>query len=186
MASIITATTSSGLTQSADNSGVLQLASGTGNLVTVPSVTGTAMVSGNMPAFSAYKNDGNQSVTSGTLTKITFNGEQFDTNNCFASSRFTPTVAGYYQVQGAFSVEGVGTVTRMIPTVCKNGGEVVRGTDLVITGNSCLVSTVIYCNGSTDYLELFCYIFGTSVGVRGQVADGILYTWFSGAMVRGA
>jgi hypothetical protein len=41
MASIITATTSSGLTQSADNSGVLQLASGTGNLVTVPSVTGT-------------------------------------------------------------------------------------------------------------------------------------------------
>jgi hypothetical protein len=52
MASIITATTTSGLTQSADNSGVLQLASGSGNLVTVPSVTGTAMVSGNMPAFS--------------------------------------------------------------------------------------------------------------------------------------
>lgn len=44
MASIITATTTSGLTQSADNSGVLQLASGTGNLVTVPSVTGTADV----------------------------------------------------------------------------------------------------------------------------------------------
>ena len=53
MASVITATTTSGLTQSADNSGVLQLASGTGNLVTVPAVTGTAMVSGNMPAFSA-------------------------------------------------------------------------------------------------------------------------------------
>jgi len=41
MASIITATVSSGLTQQADNSGVLQLASGTGNLVTVPSATGT-------------------------------------------------------------------------------------------------------------------------------------------------
>jgi hypothetical protein len=41
MASIITATTTSGLTHSADNSGVLQLASGTGNLVTVPSATGT-------------------------------------------------------------------------------------------------------------------------------------------------
>jgi hypothetical protein len=153
---------------------------------TMPAATGEVMVSGNMPAFSAYKNDGNQSVTSATLTKITFNGEQFDTNNNFASSRFTPTVAGYYQVQGAFSTEGVGTVTRMIPVVCKNGGEVVRGTDLVITGNSCLVSTIVYCNGSTDYLELFCYIFGASVGVRGQVADGILYTWFSGSMVRGA
>jgi hypothetical protein len=41
MASIITATVASGLTQSADNSGVLQLASGTGNLVTVPASTGT-------------------------------------------------------------------------------------------------------------------------------------------------
>ena len=43
MASVITATTTSGLTQSADNSGVLQLASGAGNLVTVPSVTGTML-----------------------------------------------------------------------------------------------------------------------------------------------
>jgi hypothetical protein len=153
---------------------------------TLPQPALSTGVAGTGPAFSAYKNDGNQSVTSATLTKITFNGEQFDTNNNFASSRFTPTVAGYYQVQGAFSTEGVGTVTRMIPIVCKNGSEVVRGTDLVITGNSCLVSTIIYCNGSTDYLELFCYIFGTSVGVRGQVADGILYTWFSGSMVRGA
>jgi hypothetical protein len=41
MASIITATTTNGLTQAADNSGVLQLASGAGNLITVPSTTGT-------------------------------------------------------------------------------------------------------------------------------------------------
>jgi hypothetical protein len=41
MASIITATVANGLTQSADNSGVLQLASGVGNLVTIPSTTGT-------------------------------------------------------------------------------------------------------------------------------------------------
>jgi hypothetical protein len=46
MASIITATTTSGLTQSADNSGVLQLASGVGNLVTIPTGTGTAVVNG--------------------------------------------------------------------------------------------------------------------------------------------
>ena len=43
MASIITATTTSGLTHSADNSGVLQLASGSGNLITVPSTTGTML-----------------------------------------------------------------------------------------------------------------------------------------------
>ena len=78
MASIITATVSSGLTQQADNSGVLQLASGTGNLVTIPSVTGTAMVSGNMPAFSAYKSASAQTIPNSTLTKITFDVESFE------------------------------------------------------------------------------------------------------------
>jgi hypothetical protein len=60
MASIITATNSSGLTTSADNSGVLQLASGTGNLVTVPSGTGTAVVNGV-----------NSSIVSGTAVAST-------------------------------------------------------------------------------------------------------------------
>ncbi len=66
MASIITATTTSGLTQSADNSGVLQLASGTGNLVTVPSVTGTMLTN---------KSTGTvlQVVTVNDTTQYTFN-----------------------------------------------------------------------------------------------------------------
>jgi hypothetical protein len=98
MASIITATTTSGLTQSADNSGVLQLASGSGNLVTVPSVTGTAMVSGNMPAFRGYLAS-NLSVSNGTNTQITFNTEQFDTASAYSSGVFTVPVTGYYEVK---------------------------------------------------------------------------------------
>jgi len=68
MASIITATTTSGLTQSADNSGVLQLASGTGNLVTVPSVTGNAVV-----------DSATQTLTNKTLTTPNINSAQFAT-----------------------------------------------------------------------------------------------------------
>ena len=74
MASIITASASSGLTQSADTSGVLQLASGVGNLVTIPSVTGTAMVSGNMPSFSVT-NNGSQSISSATETIVQYGAE---------------------------------------------------------------------------------------------------------------
>ena len=44
--------------------------------VTFPATTGTAMVSGNMPAFSAWLSGGNQSLTSGTWIKITFNTEE--------------------------------------------------------------------------------------------------------------
>jgi hypothetical protein len=90
MASIITATTTSGLTQSADNSGVLQLASGTGNLVTVPSVTGTMLTTASTfgatgPSFSAFQGSAT-SIPNNTATKILFVNENFDTNNYFASS----------------------------------------------------------------------------------------------------
>ena len=42
------------------------------------------------------KGSDNQALSSGTWTKVTFDTELFDTNGNFASSRFTPTVAGQY------------------------------------------------------------------------------------------
>jgi hypothetical protein len=184
MASIITATTTSGLTQSADNSGILQLASGTGNLVTVPSVTGTAMVSGNMPTFYAYNTGGNQSVTSSTFTKINLATEAWDTNNNFASNRFTPTVAGYYQFNGSFSTEGLGTVTRFIISIYKNGVEYIRGIDSVTAGNSAVISCIVPMNGTTDYVELYGFINGSGgIAFRGG-SDGNLYTYLQGCLLR--
>lgn len=188
MASIITATTTSGLTQSADNSGVLQLASGTGNLVTVPSVTGTAMVSGNMPAFSAYASN-NQSVTSATFTKVTLDVEEFDTNNNFASSRFTPTVAGYYQISGSVQINvSSGFSVRGLASIYKNGSEYKRGGyQWPNTGGSTStyqVSSVVYLNGSTDYVELW----GFNESANSPKFDGSSGSacYFSGSLVRTA
>jgi len=168
MASIITATTTSGLTQSADNSGVLQLASGTGNLVTVPSVTGTAMVSGNMPAFSAYLNSA-QTLSSNTFTKITLNAEEYDTANAFDSTtnyRFTPQVAGYYQFNMQISIAT--TTCNIIPTLYKNGTAYIRSSNLQTTSESVSGSWMVYLNGSTDYVELWASIStgqGLSTGI---------------------
>jgi hypothetical protein len=175
MASIITATTTSGLTQSADNSGVLQLASGSGNLVTVPSVTGTAMVSGNMPAFSAYKST-TQSLSSATFTKITFDTEEFDTNSNFASSRFTPTVAGYYQITGALNNS---TGTQTVTSIYKNGSAFKQGVNGSLYSSN--QSALIYLNGSTDYVELYGY-FGTGT----STGSGAEQTYFQGVLVRAA
>ena len=177
MASIITATVSSGLTQQADNSGVLQLASGTGNLVTVPSVTGTAMVSGNMPAFSAYAGSVT-SLSGGGFTKVLFDTEEFDTNSNFASSRFTPTVAGYYQINSSVSV---GTGTQLVCSIYKNGSEYKRGTNVTVSSNQSVSSSIVYCNGSTDYVE----IYGFS-GVTQNTNTGSSLVYFNGSMVRAA
>ena len=175
MASIITATTSSGLTQSADLSGVLQLASGTGNLVTVPAVTGTAMVSGNMPAFSAYKSAA-QTLSSATFTKITFDLEEYDTNNNFASSAFTPTVAGYYQVNAAVNN---GTGVQTVVSIYKNGSESKAGSNS--SAFTAVASAIIYMNGSTDYLEIYGYFaVGTATG------SGTIAPFFQACLLRTA
>jgi hypothetical protein len=161
MASIITATTTSGLTQSADNSGVLQLASGSGNLVTIPSVTGTAMVSGNMPAFSAYQSSA-QSISSGTWTKIQFQTEDFDTASCFDNStnyRFTPNVAGYYQVTGRIRPNSTNGEAEI--GIYKNGSAWFHGSNVnVSSGNQwgTTATGLLYMNGSTDYVEIYLYV----------------------------
>jgi len=185
MASIITATTTSGLTQSADNSGVLQLASGAGNLVTVPAVTGTAMVSGNMPAFSA-RASGNQSITTGTWTKINLTNEQFDTNNNFASSRFTPTVAGYYQINGATRINGT-SMTLLGVAIYFNGTErCVVAFPIPSSTNQFQIQTnsLIYFNGSTDYVELYGLTFATSPNF--DDGGGFNTSIFNGSLVRAA
>jgi len=191
MASIITATVSSGLTQQADNSGVLQLASGAGNLVTVPSVTGTAMVSGNMPAFSAYAGS-SQSLTNLTLTKIQFNTEEFDTNSNYDNAtnyRFTPTVAGYYQISMTAGVATTGSSvanTQLTGCIYKNGSIFKFGGQTLLNNTYdmlCTVSTLIYLNGSTDYVEGYLrQISGGSLGT----AAGQSTCYFTGVLVRAA
>lgn len=191
MASIITATTSSGLVSSADNSGVLQLASGTGNLVTVPSVTGTAMVSGNMPTFSAYQASGGQSISNSTATKVVFNTEEWDTANCFDSTtnyRFTPNVAGYYQVDAQICLDTL-SPTEAQYFIYKNGSQYKRGMRLkgVAIEPYMIVSALVYLNGSTDYIEMYVFqASGGSASTENLAPNGFRGTYFQAAMIRGA
>jgi hypothetical protein len=154
------------------------------NTATFPASTGTVMVSGNQPAFSAYSNT-NQTITGSTFTKVTLGTEDFDTNNNFASSRFTPTVAGYYQVNARLDAQAsVGVVTRTISSLYKNGVEFKRGSDTFNTNAfTSTVSDIIYFNGSTDYIELYGYI---TAGTTPIVNAGQPLTYFSGCLVRGA
>ena len=151
--------------------------------VTFPATTGTAMVSGNMPAFSAYAS-ASQSVTTGVDTKVVFDTEQFDTNNNFASSRFTPTVAGYYQINTTVRFGGT-TPSQYIIYWYKNGASI--GIPVFLNANfGTLItpaSTLEYMNGTTDYFELYSYTTNaTTIGGSGSNA----YLWFYGSMVRAA
>ena len=148
------------------------------NTVTIPATTGTVMVSSNMPAFSAYLS-ADQTVTSNVATKVTFDTEEFDTNNNFASNRFTPTVAGYYQINATIGSNG--TNTRYIYFFYKNGTAYKRFFDSTVV-YSASGSITVYLNGSTDYIEVYGQITGTGTAF----ASGISITYFNGLLVRSA
>ena len=155
-------------------------------VVSVPDSSGTMMVSGNMPAFSAYRGTSDQSITASTNTKVQLNIEEFDTASAFDSTtnyRFQPLVAGYYQISG--QVEASGTaVTRSFCVIYKTGSIYKIGNDGVQTSAyKSVVSALVYLNGSTDYIELYGWINGTSPAFYNGSGTGCYLT---GVLVRGA
>ena len=151
MASIITATTTSGLTQSADNSGVLQLASGVGNLVTVPSVTGTLITS----AISST------STGSGTANSIASN-----TYTNIVSSLSLPNnslIIAYFDVTTSNGNNPTDATYPMYISTTSNSSGIVAGQNAVNaypkSGISAVQGTIMYFNrtGSTQSIWLSAY-----------------------------
>jgi hypothetical protein len=139
-----------------------------------------ANVAGNGPAFSAYLASSGGSVGSGVFTKCLFDTESWDTNSNFASSRFTPTVAGYYQINAA---QQISATASCLLSIFKNGSEWKRGIWSVNNLQDVAVSAQVYFNGTTDYAEIYIYqTSGSSVTPQG----GISITWFDGFLARAA
>jgi hypothetical protein len=193
---------------SGDTSGAVTLSvpavAGT-NTITVPAATGTMLttastgvvtqamlatgVAGNGPAFSAYMSS-TLNVTSGTITKITCDTKEFDTNSCYDSTtnyRFTPTIAGYYQVtiQAYYNTNG-NQPTSFYNLIYKNGSAVKTNyfyvSSTTILGQAPLTA-LIYCNGTTDYLEFYAR---SSGGTSPTIAGGSTNTFFQAFLARAA
>jgi hypothetical protein len=149
----------------------------------IPQAALAANVAGNGPAFSAYRAT-SQSISSATWTKVQCATEEFDTNSNYDNAtnyRFTPTVAGYYQVSGTIDSTASAAYTQAGVSIYKNGTIFKRGSFSNI-GLNCNVSSLVYLNGSTDYVELYAFITGTSV----NIGSGQANTFFQAAMIRSA
>jgi len=175
--------------------GVVNTAAGT--VATTLSVTGVSTLTGGFtvgataaPAFSVYKSGtGNTGFSLSTYTKILMDTETFDTNSNFDSTtnyRFTPTVAGYYQIQIVVaSTWNTTQWTAFQPLIYKNGSSYKTGG--ISTGNtvygSISVTDLISMNGTTDYIEFYVYAIGGSAPAYNQ---GSANTFASGFLARSA
>jgi hypothetical protein len=102
-----------------------------------------------------------QALTSSVVTALTWPTPTVDTYSGWASgtpTRYTPQVQGYYLCVGnvGFAANATGARDAQI---CKNGtGTVINEVAVGNAGtfNSIVsVTSLVFCNGSSDYLELY-------------------------------
>lgn len=132
-------------------------------------------------AFSAYQSTLQTGIPNATFTKIQLQTKEYDTGSFFDATtnfRFQPTVPGYYQINGSVYMTGV---AGQGATIYKNGTEYKRGT-LISNGNAygSPVCSLVYLNGSSDYVELYCY---QSSGGTVSAATGIQYNFMNGILI---
>jgi hypothetical protein len=175
MATIISTKTSGvgGLSVTGDASGILQLASADGTTaLTIDASQNVTLAKGltvgatAAPAFSASSSS---AVAAGanTWTKLPLQTEAFDTNNNFdnvTNYRFTPTVMGYYQFNGACIFATSAALLQL--SIYKNGSTL----GFPVQNNAASgasISDLVYMNGSTDYVELYGFT-GSAQNISGK------------------
>jgi hypothetical protein len=147
--------------------------------INIAAQSGTLNVGG--PAFQARISGGNQGVSSGVATKVTFNSEIFDTNSNYNPStyRFTPTVAGYYQINAFISWAGTASTQGNIFIYVNGSSYAQTLTPGSGYGYNNSLSTIVPLNGSTDYVEVYAQNSSSE-----QIVFGA-YSQFSGCFLRG-
>ena len=137
------------------------------------------------PTFRAYRNTPNQSYSANTWTKVQFNAESFDTDNCFdptTNYRFTPTKAGYYQFNQNIWVYAASGSSAGAHALYKNGSTYSVMDES--TGESQYRSTggdIMYLNGTTDYAEGFVFCANASPEINGGYTQ---LNWISAIWIR--
>ena len=116
----------------------------------------------NTPAFEAY-NNGDESISNATWTKMQVDTERFDTDSNFASNRFTPTTAGKYFVYGRATLKLPDYVIYSHRLAIYKNGSLYSVCEGTMDNNNMLASplsiqSTVDMNGSSDYVEIYAYL----------------------------
>jgi hypothetical protein len=114
------------------------------------------------PTFRA-RLSGNQTLSASTETLIQFNTTDWDTTNGdfdTTTYSYTPSIAGYYQVNAQILFNtGIADQKQTWVKLNKNGSSYCIGVVMNTSGTNdqCtpVVSTLVYLNGTTDYIGIY-------------------------------
>ena len=152
---------------------------------TAISITSAGIVTQpNKIIFKAYRSTG-QSIGSGGAVKVTLNQTQFNIGNCYATGtgRFTPTVAGYYNITWQARVDS-STPDFCLARIYKNGSMYsdsrASESNAANSYPSAVNNSIIHMNGSGDYLEFYTY---HNVGSSVNFSAGNDVAWAQGYLI---
>ena len=133
-------------------------------------------------------NNGTQNISNNTATKVTLDVEIIDTDNKFASSKYTPGVAGTYFIHGAVHSASANNGDEGSAWIYKNGSVVANTTAFDVIGGAggdnnladigTTVSQIIVLDDN-DYIELYARQDGNGQAViRGTGGGGVRTSLF--------
>ena len=137
----------------------------------------------NTPYFQAYRGSSEQTLGSGSWTKIQINTEVVDSANAFDNStnyRFTPQTAGKYFIYGQMTSSTGTDMARCMAGIYLNGSAVSQTNSFNDDSSSAHTATIVDLNGSSDYVELYGYL-----GSGGNTDLQNRATFFGGFLISG-
>ena len=143
----------------------------------------------NTPSFFAYRGGSVQNFSQNTATKLQFNTELYDTDNCYDNStnyRFTPTTAGKYYISAGAYIDGTSTASPTGLKLYKNGSF--YHTAFIYSGGLAgghHIHNIVDFNGSSDYAEIFVESGNSSPFINYQPGSA-LSTFFCAYKIIGA
>ena len=152
----------------------------------VTSVKTTGVGGANTPAFLA-SSTGEVTVANNSNTLINnYSVEILDTANCYntSNSRFTPNVAGYYQIFAIVGSYPSYTANNFNTILAKNGVTYAYTSSYSTQYPQQETVGMTYLNGSSDYVEVYLQVDDTSgtPSIKGtsSVTNGIYRSIFEG------
>lgn len=114
-------------------------------------------------------------LTGNAFTQIVFDVTDINSKSFYNTSngRFTPTIAGWYQINSAVHFTSGTVPDRVIVSIYKNGTETVRGSDHDGGpdgfANGGIVSQLMFFNGTTDYADIRVFVNASGGSYGGNV-----------------
>ena len=139
--------------------------------------------------FMAYKSTNSQTLSHNTQTVIQYDTEDRDQQGWYDTStyKYTPQVAGWYQIFASsygynFATQGVEYQTKIL----KNGTNIAyshNGHDNFGGGASTNISSIVYLNGSSDYVQGAAYQYNSAASNDNIHGGTIRNTCFYGYLL---